>query len=123
MQEAAEAGRGHRLTAALAVPYLLAVLPHGVSLSLVMVQRASMGGAAPAPFTPYATDMISGGVIGLTVLAVGGLVAPWLAHACRPYLGVSQPLNNGWSVPRPGCMWFQACVCPLDGSWGATLPQ
>lgn len=102
VQGTAEGGWGHRLTALLVIPHLLAVLPNGIALSLVMVQRASMGGAAPAPFTPYASDVISGGVMGLTVLAVAGCAAPWFAHACRPYLGVSPcfgldlPLCRRW---------------------------
>ena len=93
-QRTAEGRWGHRLTALLIVPHLLAVLPNGIALSLVMVQRASMGGAAPAPFTPYASDLVSGGVMGLTVLAVAGGAAPWFAHACRPYLGV-RPCQQG----------------------------
>ena len=92
-QESAERGWGLRLTALLAVPYLGATLPNGVALSLVMLQRASMGGAAPAPFTPYVTDAVSAGVVGLVTLAVGGGLAPWVAHACRPRLRVrSRPV-------------------------------
>ena len=71
------------------MPYLCAVLPNGIALSLVMLQRASMGGAAPPPFTPYTADAVSAGVIGLVVLAVGGGLAPWVARACHRRLLVT----------------------------------
>ena len=88
MQEQAEKGWGLRLSCLLTVPYVCAMLPNGIALSLVMLQRASMGGAAPPPFTPFVADALSAGVVGLVVLGVGGGLAPWLAHACRPRLRV-----------------------------------
>ena len=84
----------HGIALACAVPLVLVCMPNAAALSLVMVQRASMLGVLPPPFSVTGCDALVGAVMGATVVATVGLQAPWLAAACGRRLMV-----------RASCAW------------------